>query len=65
MGRTDDFSDWLQQYGADPALVERLRAVDFYFLNLNQLRGEFVEVFRQHLPEPEAVMMAAAPEVRV
>jgi len=63
-GRTDDFSDWLEQYGADLALIEKLRAVDFYFLNLNQLRAEFMDIFRQHLAEPEAVLMAAGPEVR-
>jgi len=63
-GRTDDFSDWLEQYGADPALVAQLRAVDFYFLNLNQLRAEFMDIFRQHLPETQAVMMAAGSEVR-
>lgn len=62
-GRTDDFSDWLEQYGADSALIEKLRAVDFYFLNLNQLRGEFMDIFRQHLAEPQAVLMAAGPEV--
>ena len=54
--RLDDFSRWLEQYGADEALVTRLRAIDFYFLNLNQLRREMIEVFRQYLPEPEAVM---------
>ena len=59
-GRTDDFSDWLEQYGAAPALVAKLRAVDFYFLNLNQLRSEFIGIFRQHLSEPQAVMMVTA-----
>ncbi len=63
-GRTDDFSDWLEQYGADLALIGKLRAVDFYFLNLNQLRGEFIDIFRQHLAEPQAVMMATGSEVR-
>ena len=62
-GRTDDFSDWLEQYGADLALIGKLRAVDFYFLNLNQLRGEFMDIFRQHVAEPEAVMPAGQ-EVR-
>jgi len=62
-GRTDDFSDWLEEYGADPALIGKLRAVDFYFLNLNQLRGEFMDIFRQHLAEPQAVM-ATGSEVR-
>ena len=63
-GRTDDFSDWLEQYGADPALVAQLRAVDFYFLNLNQLRSEFMDIFRQHLSEPQAVMVGAGSQVR-
>ena len=55
-GRSDDFSDWLEQYGADAALVAKLRGIDFYFLNLSQLRDEIIEVFRQSLPEPEVVM---------
>jgi hypothetical protein len=59
-GRTDDFSDWLERYGAAPALVAKLRAVDFYFLNLNQLRKEFIDIFRQHLSEPHAVMTVNA-----
>jgi hypothetical protein len=54
--RIDDFSMWLEQYGADPPLVAKLRAIDFYFLNLNQLRREIIEGFRQYLPEPEVVM---------
>ena len=33
--------------GRTRRLVARLRAIDFYFLNLNQLREELVEVFRQ------------------
>jgi hypothetical protein len=43
---TDDFSDWLTNYGADPALIARLRKIDFYFLNLTQLREELLEAFR-------------------
>ncbi len=45
-GRTDDFSEWLEGYGADAGEVTRLRAVDFYFLNLNQLRREFLQILR-------------------
>jgi hypothetical protein len=41
--------------GAEPALVARVRAIDFYFLNLNQLRQEIIEAFRQYLPEPLVV----------
>ncbi len=56
---SDDFSAWLENYGADPALVARLRKIDFYFLNLSQLRDEFIETFRQaQQPEPQAVVRA-------
>lgn len=55
-GRTDDFSDWLERYGAEAALVARVRAVDFYFLNLKQLRSEFIEAFRSQLVEADAVV---------
>lgn len=51
LGRTDDFSDWLERSGTDPALVNKLRAVDFYFLNLNQLRTAFSNIFRRSQPE--------------
>ena len=46
---SDDFSDWLEGHEANPALVTRLRAIDFYFLNLGQLRREFLAAFRDHL----------------
>jgi hypothetical protein len=52
----DDLSAWLEAVGADSGLVRRLRAIDFYFLNLNQLRQELVETFRQHVAEPEVVL---------
>jgi Family of unknown function (DUF5752) len=53
----DDFSAWLESYGADPSLVARIRKIDFYFLNLKQLREELVETFRQpQQPEPQAVV---------
>jgi hypothetical protein len=55
-GKSDDISAWLESIGADPALVARLRAIDFYFLNLSQLRLEFIEAFRQYLPEPQVIM---------
>jgi hypothetical protein len=48
-GHTDDFSEWLANYGADPALVEHLRKIDFYALNLSQLRTALQDVFRGHL----------------
>jgi hypothetical protein len=52
--KTDDFSAWLEGREADPTMVARFRAVDFYFLNLNQLREELVEIFRQYLPDTQA-----------
>jgi hypothetical protein len=56
---SDDFSAWLEVFGADASLVARLREIDFYFLNLKQLRREFIEAFRQYqLPEPEAILRA-------
>ncbi|MEX2317281.1 MAG: DUF5752 family protein [Pirellulales bacterium] len=45
---TDDFSNWLEEYGADATLVEKLRSIDFYFLNLNQLRARILETFSQY-----------------
>ncbi len=46
---TDDFSIWLEQHEANPSLVARLRAIDFYFLNLSQLRREMMDVFGKYL----------------
>ena len=59
-GQSDDFSTWLENREANPVLVAKLRAVDFYFLNLNQLREEFIEVFRQYLAEPQVLLRATA-----
>jgi hypothetical protein len=59
-GRTDDFSNWLEAYGADPALVARLRGIDVYFLNLNQLRDQMVEAFQEHTPNAEVMLKASA-----
>jgi hypothetical protein len=60
-GRTGDFSAWLDQCGADAALVAKLRAIDFYFINLGQLRDELIAVFRQVMPEPQAMARVASP----
>jgi hypothetical protein len=48
---TDDFSAWLESGGANPSLITRLRSIDFYFLNLNQLRREILHIFEQTLAE--------------
>lgn len=47
--QTDDFSDWFEHNDVNPSLVARLRAIDFYFLNLSQLRREMVDVFGKYL----------------
>ncbi|HEY4760670.1 MAG TPA: DUF5752 family protein [Thermoguttaceae bacterium] len=51
-GGQDDFTSWLERMGADSALVDRLRSIDFYFLNLNQLRQEILQAFRVYLSDP-------------
>ena len=54
-GRSDDFSQWLENFGAAPGLVARIRAIDFYFLNLSQLRQELCQVLGQSLHDPVPV----------
>ena len=56
----DDVSDWLHGLGADPGLIARVRSIDFYFLNLQQLRVQFIDIFRTHLPEPHVVLKEPA-----
>lgn len=58
-GRTDDFSAWLEQRGAPPELVRRLQTLDFYFLNLNQLRQKLLEVLAEFLAEPSLIAEAS------
>lgn len=59
-GQADDFSAWLETLGADAGLVAKLRGVDFYFLNLNQLRTLFIEIFHQYLPDAQAPLRVSA-----
>jgi len=59
-GQTDDFSLWLENCGVCASLVAKLRAIDFYFLNLSQLRQEILAVFRQHVMEPAPMTRATA-----
>ncbi len=54
-GRCDDFSTWLEKRGAEASLVAKLSSIDFYFLNLSQLRQALVDTFRDQA--------AAAPPV--
>jgi hypothetical protein len=48
-GRSDDFSQWLEQCGAEAHLVAALRGIDFYFLNLRQLRQALSEAFQHYV----------------
>jgi hypothetical protein len=58
-GQADDFSLWLEQSGADRSLVAELRAIDFYFLNLSQLRQALIEAFRRHTAEGQPIPRSA------
>jgi hypothetical protein len=59
-GQSDDISAWLETFGMDSALIAKLRGIDFYFLNLNQLRREFSDAFRQFISEPEQGVKVAS-----
>ncbi len=50
-GHSDDFSLWLEKCGADASLVAAIRAIDFYFLNLSQLRQALIEAFQRYAAE--------------
>jgi len=46
---SDDFSRWIQgQFGPHP-IATRLRAIDFYFFSLEDLRARIVSVFDEEL----------------
>jgi hypothetical protein len=59
-GRTDDFSLWLENAGMQASLVTAVREIDFYFLNLNQLREALSEAFRQYIEGAPAVARSTA-----
>lgn len=54
-GESDDFSLWLEKCGAEISLVTVLRGIDFYFLNLSQLRQALIEAFRNYVAEAPPV----------
>jgi hypothetical protein len=54
-GESDDFTLWLTGIGAEPSLVARIRAVDFYFLNLTQLRQALLDAFQQRTEQASAI----------
>jgi hypothetical protein len=59
-GQTDDFSLWLETAGVQASLVTALREIDFYFLNLSQLRQAVSEAFRQYVEGAPAVARSTA-----
>ena len=58
-GQSDDFSLWLEKCGAEASLVATLRGIDFYFLNLSQLRQALIEAFRHYVAEAPPVPRSA------
>ena len=65
-GQSDDFSAWLEAAGADPRLVQGIRAIDFYFMNLPQLRATLMDVFQTqfsafHTPVPATALHEPLP----
>jgi hypothetical protein len=59
-GHTDDFSLWLETAGIEASLVTALREIDFYFLNLSQLRQALSEAFRHYVEGAPAVARSSA-----
>lgn len=57
-GQSDDFSAWLEAYGNHGPLVESLRRIDFYFLNLKQLRDGIAAAFQQFSSNPSMQVAA-------
>jgi hypothetical protein len=58
-GQSDDFSLWLEKIGADAGLVAALRGIDFYFLNLTQLRQALADAFRRYVEGAPPVIRSA------
>ena len=58
-GRSDDFSLWLEQCGAEASLVASIREIDFYFLKLSQLRQALIEAFQRYAAEAPPLSRSA------
>jgi hypothetical protein len=54
-GQSDDFSQWLEKGGAEASLITALRGIDFYFLNLSQLRQALNDAFHRYVAEAPPV----------
>ncbi len=53
--QSDDISAWLERCGADSTLVTALRSIDYYYLNLNQLRRRVLDSLCAHMSDPAVV----------
>ncbi|MBX7168957.1 MAG: hypothetical protein K1X74_21655 [Pirellulales bacterium] len=52
----DDISAWLERLDADKDLVRKIRTIDFYFSNLNQLRRQLFDILCAAVPELAALV---------
>jgi len=48
---SDDFSRWIEGQFGPHAIAERLRAIDFYFFSLEDLRSRVLQIFADELHE--------------
>lgn len=53
---SDDISAWLERCGCDAEVVKALGAIDYYYLNLNQLRRQVLETLCSRMSEPQVVL---------
>ena len=58
-GHSDDFTLWLEKSSAEASLVATLRAIDFHFLNLSQLRQALTDAFHRYVAEAPPVPRSA------
>lgn len=50
--KVDDFSGWLKIFGSEySVLIERIQAIDPFFLSLTELREELTKVIQQYFDE--------------
>jgi len=47
----DDFSIWIEENFDAAGLVEKIRAIDFYFFSLEEIRKKIIHILDDHLQE--------------
>ena len=45
----DDFSIWIEENFDEPALVKKIRDIDFYFFSLNENRQKVIRFIKERL----------------